>query len=284
MSEGTILTPVTDRSLFSMHPEDWVTQQTSHDIQCAYLREALASLLPDCFVAHDLAVYWVPGRFRHPYVGPDIFVARRQPLVEDPKAWLVFEDGPLDLVIEVASDTTRDQEEAKRDEKYAAELEVPEYVYIDLHREELRLERLVRGRYEPVAPDDQGRLWSAEFGVGFVRLPGERLVRVTDKDGMIAPTGREREALQREAEARAGQERQQAQQQRQRAERAERQAARERQRAQREAEQRRAAERRAHEEAEQRRVAEQRIAALAAELDRLRQSRERDDDPPPTER
>src|SRR5215208_4239220 len=86
MSEGTILTPITDRSLFSMHPEDWVTQADSHDEQCAYFKEALRLLLPDCFVARDLAVYWVPGQYQHPYVGPDIFIARRQPRAEDPTA------------------------------------------------------------------------------------------------------------------------------------------------------------------------------------------------------
>jgi hypothetical protein len=56
MSEGTTLTPITDRSLFSMHPEDWVAQADSHDEQCSYLKYALRLLLPDCFVARDLAV------------------------------------------------------------------------------------------------------------------------------------------------------------------------------------------------------------------------------------
>ena len=76
----------TDRSRFSMHPEDWVPQRDSHDEQGAYLKYGLRLLLPDCDVARDLAVYWVPGQTRHPYVGPDIFVAQRQPLVEDPQA------------------------------------------------------------------------------------------------------------------------------------------------------------------------------------------------------
>src|SRR4051812_32859993 len=128
MSEGTMLTPVTDRSLFSMHPEDWVPQGESHDEQCAYLKYGLRLLLPDCSVFRDLAVYWVPGQTQHPYVGPDIFISRFRSHQEDPTAWLTYEDGPLELVIEVASDATRAKERSKRDETYAAALGVPEYV------------------------------------------------------------------------------------------------------------------------------------------------------------
>jgi Uma2 family endonuclease len=246
MSEGTILTPVTDRSLFSMHPEDWVTQADSHDEQSSYFKQALRRLLPDCFVARDLAVYWVPGQFQHPYVGPDIFVSRQQPRVEDPTAWLVYEDGPLLLVIEVASDATRAKEPEKRDQTYAAALSVPEYLFVDLRHDELWLGRLVNGRYEWATADAQGRLWSEQFKIGFVQLPSERLVRVVSPDGMIVPTAHEAAALGREAEARAERE----------ARRAEREA------------------RRAEHEAAQRAAAEQRAEALAAELERLRRTLE----------
>jgi Uma2 family endonuclease len=203
MSDTKSPTPITDRSLFSMHPEDWVPQRGSHDDQCTYFKSALRMLLPDCYVARDQAVYWVPGQFEHPYVGPDIFVSRQQLLVENAQAWLVYEDGPLDLVIEVACDATRDKEQDKRDNVYAAQLKVPEYVYVDLHMNELRLERLVGGLYEPVAPDAQGWLWSARFGVGFVRPAGERLARVVTRRAEIVPTAQEMVELRRQAELRA---------------------------------------------------------------------------------
>src|SRR5439155_9073172 len=162
MSEGTMLTPVTDRSLFSMHPEDWVTQADSHDEQSSYFKQALRLLLPDCSVFRDLAVYWVPGQYQHPYVGPDVFIARSRPRVEDPTAWLTYEDGPLALVIEVASDATRAKERGKRDETYAAALGVREYVYVDLPHNVLELWSLGPDGYEPMPPDAEGRLWSRE--------------------------------------------------------------------------------------------------------------------------
>jgi putative restriction endonuclease len=202
MSTETILTPVADRSLFSMHPEDWVTQQDSHDELGAYFKEALRLVLPDWFVARDLAVYWVPGRLKHPYAGPDIFVSRRRPREDDPRVWLTYEDGPLELVIEVASEGTRSKEGKRRDKTYALELKVPEHLFVDLYEDKLELSQLVGGRYEPVAPDERGILWSRILGVGFVRLPGERLVRVVTPNGEIVPTRREAEARRQEAEAR----------------------------------------------------------------------------------
>ncbi len=148
MLQRTLLTPLSDRSLFSLHPEDWATQQDSHDELTTYLKSGLRSLLPDCFVGRDLGVYWVPGQHQHPYVGPDVFVARGRPQVADPKVWLTYEDGPLALVIEVASDKTRAKEANKRDEIYEKILQVPEYVYCDHHRGEPRLGVLAGDRYE----------------------------------------------------------------------------------------------------------------------------------------
>jgi Uma2 family endonuclease len=254
MAEASILTPVTDRSLFSMHPEDWVTQQDSHDELGAYFKDALRLVLPGCFVARDLAVYWVPGQLQFPYAGPDIFVSRNRPREEDPRAWLVYEDGPLELVIEVASEGTRSKEAERRDKTYAVELKVPEHLFVDLYEDKLELSILIGGRYEPVAPDERGILWSPTLGVGFVRLPGERLVRVLTPSREVVPTRREAEARQREAEAR-----------------------------QREAEARQhEAEVRQREAEGRQREAEARAEALAAELERLRAAMEgadrKDDD------
>ena len=247
MGEPTTLSPVTDRSPFSLHPEDWVPQPDSHDEQTAYFKHGLRLLLPDCFVARDLGVYWVPGQMQFPYIGPDNFVSRRKPRVADPKVWLTYEDGPLALVIEVASDATRDKEEEKR-KTYAEVLQVPEYVYLDLHQGELRLGRLVDGRYEWVEPDAEGRLWSEQFKVGFVWEEGKRFVRLVAADGTIVAAPLEEVARREEAERG------------QRA--AEGQAAREARRAAR-------AERRAAQEAAGRAAAEQQARELAAEVERL---------------
>src|SRR4051794_25156125 len=114
MSDTAVAVPV-DRSEFSLHPEDQLTQQDSHDEQCSYLKHALRELLTDWFVGRELAVYWEPGERQHPYAGPDILVARRRPAQESPTVFITYEDGPLTLVGEVASEGTRAGEESKRD-------------------------------------------------------------------------------------------------------------------------------------------------------------------------
>jgi Putative restriction endonuclease len=258
-----MLTPVTDRSPFSLHPEDWGTQRDSHDEQTYYFKHGLRRLLPDCFIARDLAVYWVPGQMQHPYVGPDNFIARRKPREEDPKVWLTYEDGPLALVVEVASDATRANEEEKRDEIYARALQVPEYVSVDLQQGELRLGRLVGGQYEWVEPDAAGRLWSEQFQVGFVWDEEQRFVRLVAGDGSIVAAPLEEVARREEAERlrRAAEEQ---------AARAIRRAEREAARAKREAARAEQEAARAEQEAEQRAAAERQASQLAAEVERLR--------------
>jgi hypothetical protein len=156
--------------------------------------------------------------------------------------YLVYEDGPLAFVAEVASPSTRAADMRNRDEVYAPVLHVPEYLWIDLRRHELQLWTLVENRYERVLSDEHGRFWSRELGVGFVWQDDRRLVRVLLADGTVLPTPEE--ATEQAAAAIA------------RAERAARQAER--------------AARRATEQEAARAAAEQRASELADELKRLR--------------
>jgi Uma2 family endonuclease len=251
MSEAVAVTPREDRSRFSLHPEDEMTEHQFRDRQLHYFKHALGQALPEYFIARNMAVYWVPGERERPYAGPDLFVSRHGPAGENPSCYLTYEDGPLTLVIEVASEATRSQEPRRRDETYAVQLAVPEHVYIEFDRHVLVLSVLEGERYEPVAPDAEGRYWSRALDIGFVWQEDGRLVRVVTKDGGLAPMPEEEAALRREAEERADREA--------------RRAARASQRARREA-------RRAEEEAQLRAEAEARAEALAAELERLRRS------------
>lgn len=246
MSElARVLVPE-DRSLFSLHPEDEMTERRFHARQVDYFNDALGALFPELFVARNMAVYWVPGQRQHPYVGPDLFVSRHPPADEDPSVYLTYEDGPIAFVIEVASEKTRAAEPKKPDEIYAAALKVPEYLYVDRERDALDLWRRDQGVYRQVPPDDQGRLWSQELGIGFAWQEDGRLVRVLTPEGVPVPTDQEARALQQEAEARARQE----------AQRSGREA------------------RRAEREARRRAEAEVRAAALAEEVERLRRALE----------
>jgi hypothetical protein len=194
-----------DRSLFSLHPEEEIPLRLSHDKQLEYFKFALQRTLPDLFVARNLAVYWVPGEFEEPWAGPDIFVSRHHPKEENAWCYLTYEDGPLALVIDVASAKTQGREAKLRDETYGQALAVPEHLFIDMQQHVLELSVLVNGRYgryERVVPDADGCYWSKEFGFGFQWQRDGRLVRMVTRTVEIVPTTQEETVLRYQAEAR----------------------------------------------------------------------------------
>jgi putative restriction endonuclease len=206
MAEQTLTAPA-DRELFSLHPEDDMTERRSHSAQAGYFDFAFSQVLPGMFVARNLAVYWVPGQRKYPYAGPDVLVSRHHPPDPDPTVYLTYEEGPLTLVVEIASLKTRRREKRRRDEVYAATLQVPVYLFVDIPRHILDLRELVAGKYEPVPPDSEGRYWSRELGIGFVWQADGKLVRVLTPDGRIVPTAQEEADLRAAAEERAEAER-----------------------------------------------------------------------------
>ncbi len=266
MAELTATTPVDEHDRYSLHPEDWVTQQDSHLAQLTYFVQAFREVRPDLFVGGDLAVYWVPGEYEHPYVGPDVLVSRHHPPQPDPRVYEFHKMGPLSIVAEIASQKTRGKEKAKRDDVYAAILRVPEYLLVDLQRRRLEFSVLVGEQYEPVAPNAQGWLWSEELGLGFTWQEDKKLVRVVSAAGAIVPTHDEVVALRKAAERQARREARRADQETRRADQEARRAA---------------DEARARIETEQRAdEADRRAEALAAEVERLQRLLEDRDGPP----
>jgi hypothetical protein len=264
MSELLSTRPRADRSQFSLHPEDDVTERHFHARQVSYFEHVFTSRFPELFVARNMAIYWVPGQRKKPYAGPDLFLSRRHPEEENPSVYLTYEDGPIAFVVEVASEKTRASEPTRRDATYAASLHIPEYLYVDHERGVLGLWRLAGDAYEPIAPDEQGRLWSEELSVWFAWQEDGRLVRVITADGQIVPTSQEETALRKAADARAEREARRAEQEARRAERESRRAA--------------AEARRAEEEARRRAEVEEELRRLRAEYERLRRGH-RDQEP-----
>jgi Uma2 family endonuclease len=201
MSE--LVTPsYVDRRLFSLHEAEDVVEITPHRRQVSYLETNLQTLFPDRFVGANLGVYWVRGQFRHPWTGPDVLVAAPSPRGDAPRVWVVWEDGPLQFVGEVASDETRAQEPKKRVEIYQNALAVPEYLFVDLDRHQLELWRLEDGVYLQV-PAERGCLYSQQLGVWFGWQPDRALVRMWTADGRMLRTPEERQQQTDAAEQRA---------------------------------------------------------------------------------
>lgn len=168
---------------------------------------------PDVYVSGNMFIYYVPGRKRR-HVAPDVFVVLGVP-DRDREAYFVWEEGKgPDIVFELTSPSTEDEDLGKKFLLYQDTLRVREYFLFDPLDQYLKPSlqgfRLIEGRYEPIRPVE-GRLRSEVLGlhVGregkFLRLhdpeTGERLPTSPEARGDLE------ERLRREAEARRAEER-----------------------------------------------------------------------------
>ena len=119
------------------------------------------------YVSGNILLYYRPGnKCRH--VSPDVLVTRGlEP--RDRECYLLWEEGRApNVVIEVTSQSTRDEDLEDKLEIYRDEIQVAEYFLFDPRSEyldpALQGYRLSRGRYEPIEPAG-GRLPSVELGL-----------------------------------------------------------------------------------------------------------------------
>jgi len=168
------------------------------------------------------AVFWVGG------VDPD----------RERKVWISWEEGGRlpDLIIELLSPSTAKKDRTEKRDLYARVFRTAEYFLCDPETREVEGLRLADRFYQPIPPDENGRLWSEQLGVSFGVWHGvvdgstADWVRLFRPDGTLVPTAEEHaEAERQRAEAefqRAEAEFQRAETERQRAEAAEAEVAR----------------------------------------------------------
>jgi Uma2 family endonuclease len=202
----------------------------------------------------DRSDVWVAGNFilcyeqgnPRAYVAPDVMLAigvRKRTRYN----YLLWEEKPPDLLVEVTSKSTRREDEVKKKALYER-IGVEEYVLFDPKNEYLkpRLQgfRLVRGLFQPIRLERDGALRSRTTDLT-LRPEGERLRLLDTASGEPILWSDELDTARQDAET-----------------------------ARRAAEDgRRAAEARAAEEATARRAAEERLRVLEEELRRLRKDR-----------
>jgi Uma2 family endonuclease len=214
------------------------------------------------YVSGNLYMYYVPGD-RYRSVVPDVFVARGIPRLPERRVFKTWEEQKTpDLVIELTSRSTQEEDEVEKFALYRDTLKVTEYFLFDPEAEyltpPLQGYRLAGGRYAPIGPAD-GRLPSEVLGLHLVGIGG--ILRLYDPAaGRLVPTPPEAVA---QAEAR----RRQADELRQRAEHEWRQAE---EALKREEEARKREEEARRREAEARRAAEAEAQRLRQELEALR--------------
>ena len=141
-----------------------------HREEMTYLIDALRDLFrghPQTYVAGNLFLYYEKGRPRS-VVAPDVFLVRGVPK-RLRKVYKLWEErvSPC-LVIEVTSESTRDEDLGFKKDLYER-LGVEEYFLYDPTADYLtsRLQgyRLTDSRYQPVSPEPDGALRSRTAGV-----------------------------------------------------------------------------------------------------------------------
>lgn len=129
----------------------------------------------DYFAGGNMFIYYSIDQVRNrDYRGPDFFVVKD---VDDPRdraAWIVWEEyGQYpNLIVELASPSTIDIDLGDKKKLYEQVFRMPEYYCYDPGGE-LWGWRLVSGRYEEIAPNERGWLWSEELGLWLGAWQGE---------------------------------------------------------------------------------------------------------------
>jgi Uma2 family endonuclease len=122
---------------------------------------------PMVYVSGNLLVFYKPGNRRR-HLSPDVFVVKGVGKHQRPN-YLIWEEGKgPEVVIELTSQSTREEDVEDKYELYQDTLCVPEYFLFDplgdYLQPALQGHRLRRGRYEPILPV-KGRLPSKVLGL-----------------------------------------------------------------------------------------------------------------------
>lgn len=182
----------------------------------------------DFYVGGNMFIYYSPAQVKNKdFRGPDFFYVSDTTREPEREFWAVWNENlrTPDVVIELASESTRDEDRGEKFEIYRDTLRVPNYFIFDRESGELEGWRLERKRYVKLKPDRSGRLFSDELDLflgawqGRIARSDTNWVRFFDAQGVLLPTATEFNAERAEAERmRAETEKQRAEAEKQRAE------------------------------------------------------------------
>jgi Uma2 family endonuclease len=158
----------------------------------------------DVYVVGNLFLYFVQGDPRS-VISPDIFLVRGVPKSPRRRIYKLWEEGEApSLVVEVTSDSTRDEDLRKKKAIYE-ELGVEEYFLFDplgdYLKPRLQGHRLAGGRYQPTPADRDGSLRSQVTGLTLRPEADSRLRLVDTATGEPLPWDDELEDRLKAAEA-----------------------------------------------------------------------------------
>jgi Uma2 family endonuclease len=157
---------------------------------------------PDVWVAGDQMLYYVEGDPRQ-VTSPDVYVVFGRPKRPPRRVYQMWIEGPPTVVVEVSSRKTRREDLVTKRALYER-LGVGEYFLFDPLDEYLvpRLQGLSLGPagYEPIEPNDAGRIPSAALGLELAAREHE-LALYDPETARWVPTPEEETAARRAEEA-----------------------------------------------------------------------------------
>lgn len=184
-----------------------------HQAAISLLIEILTCLFrnrDDFYVGGNMFLYYSEEQARNrDYKGPDFFFVKGVKRFPVRRWWAVWEEGNRypDVIVELLSPTTAKVDRTVKKELYEKTFHTSEYFCYDpdtQHLEGWRLDK--RGRYQPLAADERGWLWSEELGLWLGTWKGEYLgieaiwLRFYDADGKLAAINVEVERKRAETE------------------------------------------------------------------------------------
>ena len=132
--------------------------------------------------------------------GPDVFWVGGVDPNRERQAWISWEEGGRlpDVIIELLSPKTAKKDRTEKRDLYARVFRTAEYFLCD-PKNALTIEglRLADRFYQPIPPDENGRLWSEQLGVSLGLWHGVEdgrkgdWVRLFHPDGTLVPTPEE---------------------------------------------------------------------------------------------
>ena len=173
-----------------------------HKMQMDLLLDTLQFWLDqreDGYISGNMFVYFSTRQIRNQdFRGPDFFAVVGVPKKER-KSWVVWEEGQApNVVIELLSDSTRNEDKTRKKEIYQNQLRVPEYFWYDpFNPEDWAGFYLKGGEYEPLERDRNNRYISYELGLALVQWFGTYKdvetvwLRWETLEGELLPTERE---------------------------------------------------------------------------------------------
>lgn len=189
-----------------------------HSLELPYLHELIRQAMADqgrtdFYTGGNMFVYYsVPqarevaeeernGLEKKAFRGPDVFWAGGVDPDRERKVWIAWEDGGRlpDLIVELLSPATAKKDRTEKRDLYARVFRTSEYFLYDPDTRQLEGLRLSGWAYQPIPPDEHGRLWSeqlgASFGLWHGRVKGRKgdWLRLFRPDGSLVPTEAEAE-------------------------------------------------------------------------------------------